>query len=307
VSDAPTWFVEALAVPPSPGEVVVDGCTVRYLAWGEAGSPMLLLVHGGAAHAQWWSFLAPLLARDYHVVAPDLSGHGDSGWRDGYTSELWSDEVLAVAEAARAAAGVGGPRPFLLGHSLGAQVSCVAAARHGDRLRGVVLADFGIRRAGEPSRSGRHFQNQRVYPTYEEALARFKLIPRQACDNPWVLRHIAESSLRPVTAGERPGGAGRAAKDGGWAWKFDWRLFTRTSERLTSEYLGDIAIPTAFLHGEASRVVTPEVAERVMAAYGRPAPVVWVPDARHHLMLDQPLAFVAATRALLAHLALAGG
>jgi len=294
VSDAPDWFVEALAVAPAEGEVRVDGCRVHYLTWGSAGAPPLVLVHGGAAHARWWSFLAPLLARDHLVVAPDLSGHGDSGWRDAYRTEVWSDEVLAVAEAATTAAPAGGGGlPFVVGHSLGAQVSCVAAARHGDRLGGVVLADFGLRRAGEKSRSGRHFQNQRVYPSYEEALKRFKLVPRQPCDNPWVLRHIAETSLRRAETG--------------WAWKFDWRLFTRTSERPMADYLADVRIPTAFLHGQESRVVDDEVAARVREAYGRPAPTVWVPEARHHLMLDQPLAFVAATRALLAHLALARG
>jgi pimeloyl-ACP methyl ester carboxylesterase len=300
VSDAPGWFVEALGVSPSVGHVLVDGCTINVLTWGEPGRPLLVLVHGGAAHARWWSFLAPLLARDRRVVALDLSGHGDSGWRDAYRVEQWSDEVRAVTEVAQAeATRAGGPRsatsrrPIVLGHSLGAQVSCVVAARHGDHYAGAVLADFGIRRPGEQSRSGRHFQNQRVYPTYDEAVKRFKLVPRQACDNPWALRHIAESSVRRT--------------DRGWAWKFDWRVFTRTSDRLTSEYLGDIRIPTAFLHGQESRVVTIEVAQRVSAAFGRPAPVVWVPEARHHLMLDQPLAFVAATRALLSHLDLASG
>ena len=55
-------------------------------------------MHGGAAHAHWWSFLAPQLAKQYYVVAPDLSGHGDSGRRTSYPRELWAREVLAVAE-----------------------------------------------------------------------------------------------------------------------------------------------------------------------------------------------------------------
>ncbi len=291
MTDAPLWFAEALAVEPEVGEVEVEGCPVRYLMWGDVDAPPLVLVHGGAAHARWWSFLAPLLARDHRVIAPNLSGHGDSGWRDSYRSETWSDEVLAVADAAAAGSSV---RPIVLGHSLGAQVTTVAAARHGDHFRGAILADFGVRRPGEVSRSSRHFQNQRVYATYEEAQARFKLIPRQACENPWVLRHIAESSVRAV-------------EGGGWAWKFDWRLFNRTADRLTTEYLADITIPVGFLHGQGSRVVTSEVAERVAVAFGRPAPVVWVPEARHHLMLDQPLAFVTAVRALVAHIDLAAG
>ena len=284
--DAPAWFSDALTVKPESGEVEVEGCPIRFLSWGDPAAPPLVLVHGGAAHARWWSFLAPNLAHDHFVIAPNLSGHGDSGWRDAYRSELWAEEILAVAETAAPRS-----RPVVVGHSLGAQVTAVLAARHGARLRGVVLADFGVRRPGEVSRTSRHFQNQRVYPTYEDAVARFKLIPRQPCENDWVVRHIAETSVREV-------------EGGGWAWKFDWRLFNRTSDRLTSEYLADIDIPVAFLHGELSRVVTAEVAERVSRTFARPAPVVWIPDARHHLMLDQPLAFVVAVRALAAHLEL---
>ena len=60
-----------------------------------------MLVHGGAANAHWWGFIAPQLARGYHVVAPDLSGHGDSGWRPDYPREVWSEEIMTVAALVR--------------------------------------------------------------------------------------------------------------------------------------------------------------------------------------------------------------
>src|SRR5215468_6084564 len=103
VSSAPRWFLDALAAPR----------TDHYVRWGEGEKPGLVLVHGGAAHAEWWSFLAPLLTRHYDVIAPDLSGHGDSGRRESYPRRLWADEVRRIiADAAFV-----GP-PVLVGHSM---------------------------------------------------------------------------------------------------------------------------------------------------------------------------------------------
>ena len=94
--DAPRWFQDALAAPCEDRTVAVAGCPIHYLRWGDPAQPGVVLVHGGAAHAQWWSFLAPQLMRQYHVVALDLSGHGDSGRREEYPREVWADEALAI-------------------------------------------------------------------------------------------------------------------------------------------------------------------------------------------------------------------
>ena len=124
---APDWFSDAIATPFEDHAVEVAGCPIHYMRWGDPAKPGLILVHGGAAHAHWWAFLAPMLTRDYHVVALDLSGHGDSGHRDAYPSGTWPGEILAVAEHA----GMRRP-PVLVGHSMGGLVSIVTAARHGD-------------------------------------------------------------------------------------------------------------------------------------------------------------------------------
>jgi pimeloyl-ACP methyl ester carboxylesterase len=78
----PQWFTEAVSTPFEVRTLTVTGCPINYLAWGSPDKPPLVLVHGGAAHAMWWSFLAPQLAQHYYVIAPDLSGHGDSGRRE---------------------------------------------------------------------------------------------------------------------------------------------------------------------------------------------------------------------------------
>src|SRR5262249_40242710 len=53
---------------------------LHYVDWGNPGAPPLLLVHGGRDHCRNWDWVAAALRHDWHVLAPDLRGHGDSQW-----------------------------------------------------------------------------------------------------------------------------------------------------------------------------------------------------------------------------------
>lgn len=279
----PTWFSSALATRYRTTQVEVEGCPVNALSWGDPSLPGLVLVHGGAAHAHWWSFLAPQLTHDFHVAAVDLSGHGDSGRRPDYNMETWAEEVLAVADA------LGMDRPIVIGHSMGGFVAIVAAALHGDRIPGTIVVDSPVRRVDpetDEAERGRAFGNPKTYPTLEEAVRHFHLVPPQPCDNAYIVEHIARHSLHQVADG--------------WTWKFDPEVFRRFSPRSAPEYLAEISGRVAVLHGEFSAVVTPEVVEHMNELLGRAAPFVEIPQSHHHLLLDQPLAFLAAVRALLA-------
>ena len=74
----PDWFEAAVLTPCESARLPVAGTPIHYLRWGDRSKPGLLLVHGNGAHAYWWSFIAPFLAREYNVAALDLSGMGDS-------------------------------------------------------------------------------------------------------------------------------------------------------------------------------------------------------------------------------------
>ncbi len=78
---APAWFERVVAIEPERTFVAIDGAQVETLAWGERGKPGLIFLHGGAAHGDWWSFIAPFFARERRVVAPSFSGMGRSDWR----------------------------------------------------------------------------------------------------------------------------------------------------------------------------------------------------------------------------------
>lgn len=276
----PAWFSAALAAPVQRHAVLVDACPLNFLTWGERTRAPLVLVHGGLAHAHWWSAIAPQLARDYFVIAPDLSGHGDSGRRAPYCLDGWVQDVMAVCGAA----GTSGA-PVLVGHSLGGQVGILAAARHGARLAGVVIVDAPAMtpdRAGAPLRSGPLI----TYPDLAAGMAQFRLLPAQRCEHAYLLSHIARHSLRPHGAG--------------WCWKFDPRILQRALPAPLSDQLARIGCPAALLRGQSSTVLARAQWQAMHALLAPDSPLVEIEDAGHHLILDQPRAFVAALRAILA-------
>ena len=80
--------------------VEANGVKLHYLDYGTAGRRPMLCVHGGAAHAHWFDFVAPGLSRDHHVLAHDLRGHGDSAWADPhtYSFKTHAEDINALLE-----------------------------------------------------------------------------------------------------------------------------------------------------------------------------------------------------------------
>ena len=280
---APSWFTGALAHRPASRTVEVNGCDIHYLQWGDPTKPALVLIHGGAAHAHWWSFIAPQLTHHYFVTALDLSGHGDSGRRTAYSAEQWANEVMAVFDDS---GGLG--RPIIVGHSMGGIVAIVTAARFGEELDGAIMIDAPVRRPDpetEEGERGRMFRNPKTYPDLETAVEHFHLQPPQPCENGFIVDHIARTSLH-----ETPDG---------WTWKFDPAVFQRAGSTV-HEYLADTKCRIALMHGEMSDLLTPDVQEYMEELTGRNAPTIEIPQSYHHVPLDQPLALIAALRAILA-------
>ena len=97
-SKTPSWFEDALAAPRKEGWLDSAGCPIHYFSWGNPANPGVLLLHGFLAHARCFTFIAPLLANDYYVVAYDFSGMGDSGAREEYPDEVRLQELMDVAK-----------------------------------------------------------------------------------------------------------------------------------------------------------------------------------------------------------------
>jgi pimeloyl-ACP methyl ester carboxylesterase len=285
VPPAPFWFTKVVSVQPESNFVEVEGAKIHYLRWGDRTKPGLLLVHGNAAHAYWWSFIAPYLAKDYNVAAMDFSGMGDSDWRKSYSVELFSKEQLAVCEASGMFA-VSEP-PVIVAHSFGGFITMYTGSVYGDRLAGTVIVDSPVNppdRPGGPPK--REFKPHHVYPDMAKALSRFRLMPPQGCENLYVVDWVARHSLKQV--------------DGGFTWKFDPLIWQDFSIGDTASRLKATKCRIAIFRGADSILMPPEIGEYMFNLLGRSAPVVTIPEAAHHVMLDQPLALVAAVGAILA-------
>lgn len=288
---APAWFEAALADGPERRMIMVEGVNIELLTWGEVGKPGLLLLHGNGAHADWWAFTAPLLAKDYRVAAISWSGMGNSGWRETYTGEIFAKEIFAAVEAAELEAD--GQRPLIIGHSFGGFPLMYCATHFPEKIRGAVLLDSSVqppekRWKGPPPRN----PMQQVYPTLNQALARFRLAPPQGCDNLYIADYIARTSLKPVALED---GSGE-----GWSWKFDPQMWGRFQIGDLGDLLETMACPITLMWGERSNLMGQETMDYMFAKVPAGFKKVAIPDADHHVMIDQPLAFVAAVRGLLA-------
>lgn len=269
-----------MASPFASRTIDVNDCPIHLQSWGDASKPGLLLVHGNGAHAHWWDFIAPFFTDDYYVVAYDLSGMGDSGHRSQYTPDGYANEVAGVVEQA----GFSG-KPLLIGHSFGARVVFKAMQTFPDRFAGVIMADAPFHPPGFQfdfqKRREKPVKPHRSYATLEEAKERFRLFPEQPCANDYVLDYIATHSVRQVAEG--------------WSWKFDPTIYSRFDyEALLSTRPTPSDRIVAMIYGEHSSLYSTAVRqhnEDLFRSLNLPQPIC-LADAHHHLLLDQPRAFV---------------
>ena len=282
---APGWFTQALADAPERFDIKVQGTPIEALAWGRVGDPGLLLLHGNGAHADWYSFIAPMLQAGRRVVAFSFSGMGGSGWRTQYSVAQWADEALAVAEATGLFAAA--VAPVVAGHSFGGFPLMNLAARHGRRLGRAVVVDTPLRR---PSRTdGRRHRSEtlrsaKVYASQADALKRFRLLPPQGCAHPCIADLIARRGLKQTTG---PTGLP------GWVWRFDPFVFRHFTFGRPWQDLRAAQCPVTLVRGGRSRLVTPELLQLALSHAPSGTSLLEVPDADHHVMIDQPLAFAA--------------
>lgn len=285
---APEWFLAAIADAPERGQIAVAGATIETLAWGERGKPGLLFLHGNGGHADWWRFIAPFFAADWRVAAMSWSGMGRSSWRSTYSGAEHQAELLAAAEATGM---FNGPvKPVIVAHSFGSGIAMqVAAGDHGGRFGQLIVADNGARLPREAVFASRQPWVNPGYATLREAVARFRLRPRQRCDNDYLIDFIGRNSLVQ-------------RDDGRWHWCFDpdadisrGSLFAEDS----GPVIAAARCPIDFIIGDRSSLMPPDVVEATRQAMPAGSRMVMMPDAGHHLMVDQPLAFVATVRALL--------
>ena len=281
-TDVPEWFTRAIAAPVQSHFAEVDGAPIHYLSWNAADTdkPALLFAHGFRAHARWWSFIAPYFLSRFRIVSMDFSGMGDSGSRSEYTPLGFVRDIVGVLDHA------GFAKATLIGHSFGGGRVARACAEVPERITRAVIIDSHMR-LNDEKRSTRPFEigKRRIYPTFEAARARFRLVPPENRTAPYILDYVARHSLKEV--------------EDGWTWKFDEHLIPKHDDTKATDILGRISVPVTFIYGDASAIVSRQHAHDIVRHIPNAHGPIAIPESHHHVLLDQPLSLVSALRAVL--------
>jgi pimeloyl-ACP methyl ester carboxylesterase len=126
-------------VVPQSKFIAANGLRHHYLDWGNPGKPPLLMLHGAGLCASTWEPIAQGLAPDFHVMAFDQRGHGDTDTTPGnYAFQRLGEDLAAIIQAA------GWPDPCIVGHSAGGLATLIAASLLPGRIRRAVLVDTRV-------------------------------------------------------------------------------------------------------------------------------------------------------------------
>jgi pimeloyl-ACP methyl ester carboxylesterase len=224
----------------------INGLRLHYLERGDTAKPTMILLHGIARHAHTFDHIAPAFARDYHVLALDLRGHGDSAWSpDGaYLVQDYVRDLEALVAQRRLR------RVTLLGNSTGGRVVQVFAGLHPDLVERVIVEDVGPERPQNIAEAfaRRVEQEANGWASEDELVAQLVAANRRTPEP--VLRTYAHFGLKP-----------RA--DGRLVWKRDPNLVKGFVETELWDSVSKITAPILYVIGGGSRIVPPETQQRL--------------------------------------------
>ena len=259
---------------------------LHYLDWGNESAPPLLLVHGWRDHCHNWDWLASRLRKDFHVIAPDLRGHGDSGWQTegSYPRHVYSYDLAQLIDQQKLSP------VTIIAHSNGANLSLRYAGTYPETVKKIVAIeglgtnpqarkreDRGIVERMHEWIEGRRNLSRRAerrFASVEEAYVRMKEANKNFSDErAWHL------TLHGVTRNE----------DGTYSWKFDpylrsWAPYDMPRPEV-KELWSLITCPALLIGGTKSS--RPDPRTDGSAAYFQNAQVAMIENAGHWPHHDQ--------------------
>ena len=272
---------------------------LHYVDWGNEGAPPMLLVHGGRDHCRNWDWVAEAFRHDYHIIAPDLRGHGDSQWLLGGSY----DQVDYVYDIAQLLHQRKHTPVTIISHSLGGTISLLYAGLYPE----TVIKLVSIEGMGPPPAILEERINQppaarlsawindlrgiagripRRYPSLEDAYERMQT------ENP----HLTEAQARHLTIH-----GSNQNEDGTYSWKFDNYVRAFPPVGLPFEEQKQlhrrITCPTLLFHGQESWASNPAKDGRIENFQN--AEVASIANAGHWVHHDQLQEFLDITRAFL--------
>ena len=277
----------AMQVQPKDKTVTVNGLKLHYLDWGNATQPTMVLLHGLRGHAHAWDDVAAAFCADYHILALDQRGRGESDWApDGdYSTRAYVDDLAGFCDALNL------PPLTLVGHSMGGRNSMAFTARYPERVERLIIVDIGP--TVDPRGAERIKQEIRqvpeVFDSFDAVLAYMSQQNRYASDA--VLRrrlHYATTTL----------------PDGKIGWRYDLaiREQSRNGTAAPAEdlwpQLARITCPTLIVRGTETDLLSPDVARQMLDALPQ-ARLAEVQRAAHMVFEENPEGFIAAVRPFL--------
>ncbi len=282
-------------IGPTSQSFISQRLRLHYADWGNEGAPPLILLHGGRDHCRNWDWVAQDLRRDYHIICPDLRGHGDSAYSPSgdYSMGAFVYDLAQLIHQQKL-----GPVP-IVAHSLGGSIALRYAGAFPETVSKLVAIEGmgggqarGTRVAGERLRTWvgetRKLAGRlpRRYVSIEEACGRMQ------AEN----KHLTAEQARHLTV------HGVAQnEDGTYSWKFDNYVRSFSPVDFTQEELqelwGEITCPVLMINGKESWATNPETDGRL--AFFKNAKVIEFENAGHWVHHDQLEGFLAAARAFL--------
>ncbi len=249
-------------------DITANGLRLHYLDWGTAGNPPLILLHGLSRTAHTYDHVAPHFTRDFHVLAVDLRGHGDSGWDAGgaylVDDHVADIEVFAERLALR--------QITIAGNSTGGRVAQVFAARHPESVVRLIVEDVGPERPPEVAeRFARRVQQDTGGWACED-----DLLAQLRTETPEVPDALLRSHARFAT---------RRREDGRLVWKRDPDLVKGFVPTELWDDVKRIACPTIYILGAKSPIVPRETQQQLIRVIPG-VQVVLVPGVGHHPHLE---------------------
>ena len=265
---------------------------LHYVDWGNEDAPPMLLVHGGRDHCRNWDWVAERLRDDYHIIAPDLRGHGDSQWviGGGY------NQIDYVYDIAQLLSQKNMTPTTIIGHSLGGSISLLYSGLYPETVAKLVCIE-GMgpppemikERIEQPMEDRLHLWVNELrklsgripkrYPSLEEAYERMQK------ENP----HLTEDQARHLTIH-----GSNQNEDGSYSWKFDnyVRNFPPIGLNFEDQYglYKRISCPTLLIRGAESWAMDPEKDGRANTFQN--VQVASIEDAGHWVHHDQLEVFI---------------
>jgi pimeloyl-ACP methyl ester carboxylesterase len=260
---------------------------LHYLDWGNVSAPPVVCVHGYTSSAQAFNALARQLQDRFHIIAPDVRGHGESAWSPAGEYQF-TDQVSDLAEFVDQ---LGLVRFTLIGTSMGGIIAMAYAGAHSERLLSLVINDIGpdveagIQRVTQTVGS-----RPEEFATLDDAMAyRRQAMPSMATRSLEDQRELALGVLR-----QRP--------DGRWLWKMD-PLYIQQRWPLRHQWpelwpvLQRLSFPTLIVWGTESDILSEAQAQRIVEVLPH-GELVAVPGVGHAPTLMEPVTIAALERFL---------